>query len=251
MSSLATIITTIEARLIRFTVVFFLVFTALYGVLYAVDFLPEPPAENTEPVVAESVTPAEREIMSDATDRPQSLSSEPEAVVTIETGKEDEVVFDSTPATVASTILPQSIYIERLDKTISVLNPTSRLIADLDNALLDGVVRHPDSAHLAQAGNVFILGHSSYLPNVFNPNFQAFNGIQDLAWGDVIEVTGEDDQIYVYRVEEVYEAKASEVIVPIAGDEKRLTIATCDSFGSTDDRFIVEASLVETRPAAG
>jgi sortase (surface protein transpeptidase) len=147
----------------------------------------------------------------------------------------------------ASVVLPTSISIKKLDRVITVLNPTSRSIADLDAALLEGVVRHPDSANLLQDGNVFILGHSSYLPAVRNRNFQAFNGIEDLAWGDEIEVTS-GSYIYVYEVEKVYKANAQEVVVPIAGNTPRLVLATCNSFGSVDDRFIVEARQVSIRP---
>jgi len=99
---------------------------------------------------------------------------------------------------------------------------------------------------LAQEGNVFILGHSSYLPNVFNQNFQAFNGIQDLEWGDVIEVTSADT-VYEYRVEKVYRARAQDVTVPIAGTGNMLTLATCNSFGSVDDRYVVEANQTGSR----
>ena len=116
----------------------------------------------------------------------------------------------------------------------------------MDTALLEGAVRHPDSAKLAQNGNVFILGHSSYLPTVINKNFQAFNGIQELAWGDTIEVSS-GSHVYVYEVEKVFKAQASDLTVPIAGEERRLTLATCNSFGSTDDRFIVEAREIEVR----
>ena len=143
-------------------------------------------------------------------------------------------------------VFPVSIAIKKLDKVIPILNPTSRTIADLDAALLDGVVRHPDSATLSQDGNVFILGHSSYLPNVFNKNFQAFNGIQNLEWGDIIEVFS-DDMVFEYRVEKVYRVKAQDLTVPIAGSKKRLTLATCNSFGSVDDRYIVEAEQVAVR----
>jgi LPXTG-site transpeptidase (sortase) family protein len=153
---------------------------------------------------------------------------------------------DIPVATVEESLLPTSIYIKKLDRTIPVLNPDSRSVADLDAALLDGVVRHPDSAKLAQNGNVFILGHSSYLPTVLNKNFQAFNGIQNLAWGDTIEVSS-GGKVHVFEVEKVFKAQASDLTVPIAGQERRLTLATCNSFGSTDDRFIVEAKEIEVR----
>lgn len=209
---------------LRFVAVFFLIFTATYAVLYIIDFLPEPVTEPAEPAV--------------------DLESAANQALNIQIIETETIVEPAEPEPV-SAVLPTGIYIEKLDKTVTVLNPDSRAIADLDQALLDGVVRHPDSATLNQEGNVFILGHSSYLPNVLNKNFQAFNGIQNLEWGDTIEVLG-GGKTYVYRVEKVYKAKASDVTVPIADTGSMLTIATCNSFGSTDDRYIVEASLLKT-----
>lgn len=211
-------IDTITHKKLVFLTVFFCIFTFTYLLLVAVDFVPEP---REEEVAVEAVTVVE------------STPQEEERIEPVEIIEPIE--------------LPSSIYIERLNKTIPILNPSSRTISDLDTALLDGVVRHPDSALLNQEGTVFVLGHSSYLPNVFNKNFQAFNGIQDLEWGDIIEIEGEN-QRYVYRVDKVFQARAQDVTVPIAVDEKRLTLATCNSFGSTDDRFVVEAKQIDVRP---
>jgi len=226
---------------IRFFIVFFVVFTMTYTFLFIVDFLPESPVSANVPAegLVDELNDTERDLMSESSDVLQSVSDQPLNIEIIETDQTDvavEAVDDSKQD------LPVSMYIESLDREITVLNPLSRSIADLDTALLDGVVRHPDSAAPNQDGNVFILGHSSYLPNVFNPNFQAFNGIQNLEWGDVITLTSEG-VTYTYRVDKVYKAKASDVVVPIANTGKMLTIATCNSFGSTDDRYIVEATL--------
>ena len=205
-------------RKIAFLVTFFVVFSVSYLILVIIDFLPEPKTEE---------------------------------VMTVETGlaieTEDQEAGAEAPAVVEEVALaeyPLTISIAKLDKEISVLNPRSRTIADLDAALLEGVVRHPDSATMQQEGNVFILGHSSYLPNVFNSNYQAFNGIQNLEWGDTIELKTED-AVYTYRVDKVYQAKAQNVIVPIADTGNMLTLATCNSFGSVDDRYIVEAKRVD------
>ena len=138
---------------------------------------------------------------------------------------------------------PVSITFDSLDKTIAVLNPESRSVAALDTALLSGVVRHPDSADFERTGTIFLLGHSSYLPNVINKNFQAFNGIQKLGWGDVIRLRSGDTE-YVYHVDRTYEVKASDAEVEIEAGVAKLTLATCNSFGSKDDRFVVEATLV-------
>jgi LPXTG-site transpeptidase (sortase) family protein len=201
--------------------VFFLVFLFSYLTLVAIDFVPEPKDSQSEE--APQAEPAALEVE-------QSAQSE----------------FDLPMGDMSNPVLPTSMYIKKLDRTIPILNPSSRAVSDLDTALLEGVVRHPDSAHMAQDGNVFILGHSSYLPSVMNKNFQAFNGIQDLAWGDKIEVTS-DNHVLIYEVEKVYKASAEDVTVPVSGTGPRLTLATCNSFGGKDDRFIVEAKRIEVR----
>ena len=221
---------------LSFFVTFFVVFTFTYLVLVALDALPEKPLpEQTGAFEADESSAAEAAVDGGIL----TEEMETEASLPIEENESQSV-------TNTRAEMPLTISIAKLNKTIDVLNPMSRNITDLDTALLDGVVRHPDSATLAQEGNVFILGHSSYLPNVFNKNFQAFNGIQDLQWGDIIEVTSADT-VYVYRVEKVYRARAQDVTVPIADTGNMLTLATCNSFGSVDDRYIVEAKQTEKR----
>ena len=219
MNAFFRVIDQIMHRKVAFLVTFFVVFTLSYGILYAFDFLPEPaPSEVVEPVDEEDVD--------------EAVNTTTNSVVT-------------TPVSIPGGSLPETLGIPSLDRTVTILNPASRSVESLDAALLKGVVRHPDSAALGEDGNLFILGHSSYLPIVHNKNFQALNGIQNLVWGDTITLTSDDTE-YTYRVEKVYKAKASALVIPIAGEGKRLTLATCNSFGSTDDRYIVEASLVST-----
>lgn len=141
---------------------------------------------------------------------------------------------------------PNRLIIDELGKDVVILNPTQNSLSALDAALLEGVVRHPDTADFADTGNMLIVGHSSYLPNVFNKNFQALNGLQNLTWGDLIRVQSLDTE-YIYRVERVYKAKATELVVPNDRGEARLTLATCNTFGAKEDRFVVEAILVETK----
>jgi LPXTG-site transpeptidase (sortase) family protein len=202
-------------RKIPFLMVFFVTIFVTYLVLVVIDFIPEAPAESVSP---------------------EDTMLEEEAQVS---GLEPVLA----PVPEAH---PISIIIDKLDREVVVLNPVSREVADLDEALLSGVVRHPDSADFTSDGNMLILGHSSYLPNVLNKNFQAFNGLQTLTWGDKIRLVSADTE-YTYRVEKVYEAKASEVFVPETPGEARLTLATCDSFGSKDDRFIVEAVQIDAK----
>lgn len=206
-------------RITPFLGVFFVVMTLSYGFLYFLDLVPEPiKAENSNhtKVVETEVLP---------------LIDEKEEVA---------------PAASSLAPLPISITIDALGRSVTVLNPTSSSIAALDEALLKGVVRHPDSDDLSGPGNILILGHSSYLKNVFNKNYQAFNGIQNLKWGDTIRVKSADTE-YIYKVERVYKAPASDVNVTTGGSEHRLTLVTCNTLGAKEDRFIVEAVLASKK----
>lgn len=212
-----------------FLLTFFIVFTFSYGLLFAIDFLPEAPSATSD---------SEKSVISASSSNSINLESG-----TIENNTLESVNSILAPETVNE--LPLILKIPSLNREVTILNPISRSINDLDNALLSGVVRHPDSAVLGQEGNLFILGHSSYLPKVFNKNFQALNGIQNLKWGDIITLES-TDTVYTYQVKKVYQAKAANITVPIAGAGKHLTLATCNSFGSKDDRYIVEADLLST-----
>lgn len=214
-------------RKISFLLTFFVVFLLSYALLAWLDFLPEPVTSLTEEKI---------EITDLSAMALESIVSEEMVATTTETIVE-----------VLDPVFPDTIVIDGLEeRMVTVFNPTSRTISDLDAALLYGVVRHPDSATLEQMGTVFILGHSSYLPTVMNKNFKAFNGIQNLRFGDMVRLQSENKE-YVYRIDRVYRAKAKDVTVPIAGNTKRLVLATCNSFGTADDRYIVEADFVEVR----
>lgn len=241
----------ISANKLAFFGIFFVIVTLSYAFLYVIDFIPEPIDEAPTKETAEQseVTSAVKSIVRRINGGLVPASAVPSESDETSVGGVRVVIPEAPAETLVENIdpLPLKIVFDDLNgKTISVQNPTSRAIPDLDNALLSGVVRHPDSADFVNVGNIFILGHSSYLPNVFNKNFQAFNEIQSLTWGDTIRLQSGDTE-YVYQVDRVYKANASALEVPNSRGEAKLTLATCNSFGSKDDRFIVEASLVEKR----
>lgn len=225
MSSFISVYTAIAAKKKRFFITFFVVTVVTYSVLYALDFYPEPITEDSSVVTTPITTP------------------EP-VVVTPEPLPEPE------PETVSAALAnPVRISIPDSGTDVVILNPDSLDMTDLDNALLDGVARHPQSANFADIGNILLFGHSSYLPTVFNKNFQAFNGVQNLEWGAPVYLYDAAGGVYTYRVTRVYTVKASDTIIDNTRGEGLLTIVTCNSFGSKDDRYIVEATLVEEADA--
>ncbi len=206
-------------------IVFFLVFVGVlaltFGFFYVIDFLPEKPGTNAE---VKNTTGA----------------------VSAPTTTTESIVPAAPVVPVVVDPYPTRIIFDSLGREVPILNPESHAISALDTALLSGAVRHPDSADFEREGTIFLFGHSSYLPNVINKNFQAFNGIQKLVWGDTIRLRSSDME-YVYRVDRVYQEKADGAEIKIEQGEPKLTLATCNSFGTKDDRFIVEATLVEKR----
>lgn len=230
-------------------VVFFLVFMGVlsltYGFLFVIDFLPETPKDTSVmPALMTATTTPTTPTTSVPLKTPGETTS-PSTLSTPSAPSSHDQLIASPSHTSSIDPYPNEIIFDTLDhKSVKVLNPNSRSITALDNALLSGVVRHPDSASFVNTGTIFLLGHSSYLPVVHNKNFQAFNGIQKLAWGDTVRLRSTDTE-YVYRVDRVYQAKAEDSEVKIVTGTPKLTLATCNSFGAKDDRFVVEATLVE------
>lgn len=141
---------------------------------------------------------------------------------------------------------PTRITVPSVGIKVSVNTPESRDIDVLDEALLTGAVHYPGSGNLFDETNMFLFGHSSFLPTVNNESFRAFNNLQKVKKGEYIHVAS-SDAINTYRVDAVKLVAAEEALVPLGGNEKKLILSTCNSFGDPGDRYIVEASFVETR----
>jgi LPXTG-site transpeptidase (sortase) family protein len=149
----------------------------------------------------------------------------------------------------AMPVLPERIRIPSLDRDLSIANPTSKDVALLDRALLESVVRYPGSGLLEEDGNVFIFGHSTGYRTVRNQLFKAFNGIQNLEEGSIIELIAEGS-VYIYQVTKVTKTDAEDALVDLSVTPgvRRLTLSTCDSFGAKSSRFVVEAAFVTKVP---
>src|SRR3989344_9198506 len=162
--------------------------------------------------------------------------------VTLIANKSVEV--DTTSTTTPE--LPTKIKITKINLSASVVNPTTIGIEVLDKELLKGVVRYPTSAKLGEVGNVVLFGHSSYLPVVNNQAYKTFNGIQKLAVGDIVIVYS-SNTAYTYRVRSVTKESAdNNTAIQLSMNDKVLTLVTCNSFATKQDRFVVTADFVES-----
>jgi LPXTG-site transpeptidase (sortase) family protein len=213
-----------------YTVVVFLVFA---GFLYAIDFVPELTLESKETeaelVVLPSPMPARDE-------RAATTSTAPLVAEPVPTPQ--RVVA----ATVPESSVPTRITIDKIGVDVPVLTPASTDIAVLDRALLSGAVHYPGSGRLGENGNMLIFGHSSYLPVVKNDAFKAFNELSKLERGDTITVVS-DTHRYVYSVETVGLSRAEETVIVLDANAPKLTLATCNSFGDEQERWVVTATL--------
>ena len=186
----------------EFLVLFLVVFFLLAVFLFAIDFYPESKKENV---------PDENQTQVAASNAVQFPIEAPVRVVVSSVG------IDT-----------------------SVENPTSIDAQVLDNALLKGAARYPESALLGENAGVFIFGHQSGLPVVKNQAFKAFNGLQKVAPGEEIIVYSATAR-YHYRVVSVEHKSAADALITFGAGERTLTLSTCDSFGAKTDRYVVKA----------
>ncbi len=155
-------------------------------------------------------------------------------------------VASTTERTTVPVIKPVRVIIDKIGVNSVVINPESADIDVLDQALLRGVVRYPGSGALLDDENIFMFGHSSYLPIINNQAYKAFNRLNELNLGDEIRLFSEKSE-YVFKVVKMEVASAEEAMVKFEGGKKKLILSTCDSFGKKSDRFVVEAEFVGSR----
>jgi LPXTG-site transpeptidase (sortase) family protein len=149
----------------------------------------------------------------------------------------------SATAATATAELPVRVVAKSIGLDVAVLNPNTTDVKALDEELLKGSVRYPDSALLGTEGTVLLFGHSSYLPIVRNQNFKAFNGIQKLKVGETVSVYSDGSE-YRYAVTGVRLANAKEDVVELPATGQHLVMVTCDSFGTKSDRYVLTADLL-------
>ncbi|MBV9349768.1 MAG: sortase [Patescibacteria group bacterium] len=224
--------------LLVFLVVFFLFATILFGV----DFVPEAPknAANIDTTGNVTTSFASSDVVNGSGTR-QALAAT--------TGRAQPIVSSSVSSSGASMEVPVRIEAPSVGIDTPVENPSSIDNTVLNNFLLKGAVRYPESGLLGENARVYIFAHQSYLPIVHNKAFKAFNGIQNLKAGDEIIVSSETGQ-YHYRVKTVEHVNADDAQIELGSGERTLILSTCDVFGKKTDRYVVTADFVSANPAS-
>ena len=151
--------------------------------------------------------------------------------------KKDEQVSSKKDV---KAILPSHITIPKINVDTPVSNPVSDSVSVLDEYLKSGSVHYPGSGSLS-GGNMFIFAHSTGIKVVRNQAYKAFNDLNKLVAGDVINVSGEDGKTYVYKVSSVKLATDKDVLVKFDKTDQMLTLSTCNTFGEKSERYVVEA----------
>lgn len=171
----------------------------------------------------------------------ETADAEENDTVVLESESDEEKEIE--PANTKEDDAPLRIMIDRIGVDSTIVNPISRDIEDLDEALLEGVVHYPGSGDLEDHTNMFLFGHSSGLRVVHNQAFKVFNDLKELESGDLIRIQSKGKE-YLYRVDSLTLTTAEEAWVELSDREKKLTLSTCNSFGSKQERYVVEADFV-------
>lgn len=151
----------------------------------------------------------------------------------------------SSSTTVSTAELPNRIIIPSAGIDAVVSNPDTTNLNTLDQFLLHGAVRYPDSGALG-AGNVLIFGHNTSLPVVNNQAYKTFDNLKNLSAGDLIKVDSSDKE-YDYSVSSVTLVYDSQAIVDLSADNNELILSTCNVLGAKEQRYVVVATFEDVK----
>lgn len=185
------------------------------------------------------------------------LSSNPEIVYKDSySAKELLASVSETPKKTSFALTPYEnrIIIPRIGKNIPLVDVLVDAHPDYEvmhetfmEELKKGVVRYPGTARPGETGNVFIFGHSSNYPWIQSQYNDVFALLDQLEDGDEIIVYYYQKK-YTYRVTDRSTVKPGDVQALKDRDpgKKELSLMTCWPVGTTLERLIIFAELVET-----
>lgn len=109
------------------------------------------------------------------------------------------------------------------------------------------MVRYPGTAKPGEVGNVFIFGHSSNYPWVQSQYNDVFALLDTLATGDEVIIFYNQEK-FIYKITDRAIVKPGDIATLNARDpsKKELSLMTCWPIGTTLERIILFAELVES-----
>lgn len=135
--------------------------------------------------------------------------------------------------------------------SVNIKAPINWNVAFNDSAiqqgLQTGVVQLKGTALPGEVGNVFISGHSSYLPFAKGDYKQIFVTLPNTKLGDQIFII-RGGTLYTYKVENVFETKPTKIEIMKQSTDSILTLSTCVPIGTATRRFIVQAKQISPKP---
>ncbi len=146
------------------------------------------------------------------------------------------------------------IVIPKIGKNIPLLDIKQKKvdwIDELNNIFMDelenGVIRYPGSAKPGENGNAFIFGHSSNFPWVDGDYNDVFALLDKVSFDDeVVVYYGQEKYVYKIRTKDVIRPGDVSVLKN-KQDKSQLTLMTCWPIGTTLNRLVLTADLIEIK----
>lgn len=113
--------------------------------------------------------------------------------------------------------------------------------------LRTGVIQINGTSLPGEVGNIFISGHSSYLPFVKGDYKEIFATLPNVKLGDRIYII-RGGTLYTYQVDNIFETKPSNIEVMKQTNDSILTLSTCVPIGTASRRFIVQSKQIAPDP---
>jgi LPXTG-site transpeptidase (sortase) family protein len=136
---------------------------------------------------------------------------------------------------------PDRVVISKIGVNTPIEQPNTRNVATLDSLLSRGAVHYPGSGTVEQ-GNMFLFGHSTGFQVVQNQAYKTFNDLNKLENGDQISIFADGTE-YIYKVSSLRLVNENNGEVRFDQGRRMLTISTCNSFGTKQERWVVEAEF--------
>jgi LPXTG-site transpeptidase (sortase) family protein len=214
-----------DNQYVYFGIVTFAIFTIMYIFAYFLGFAPKSFYEgNNVPVLS----------LNDQIKKGLNIELEDGFYL-----EDEEYIQNENTNTPTILTSPDRISISKIGIDVAIQKPQSQIVSVLDQALNLGPVYYPGSGHI-EKGNVLVFGHSTNWQIVQNQAYKTFNNLNKMSNGDEIVLTA-DNKRFIYKVEKVYRSDENNTEIFFNTSKRTLTLATCDSFGKKQDRWVVEA----------